>query len=47
LSGLQALDQTINNIKTKALESIRYMLEYIFESMQVEAQTRIPYISRV
>ena len=47
MSGMQQLDQLLNATKTKALECIRYLGEYIFEQLPPQSKARAPMVPRL
>jgi len=46
-SGFQALDKELNVIKTRVLEMLIKILEFIFDRMNSDQKTAIPYIMRM
>ncbi len=47
ISGIQKLDQQLNLIKTKALEIIRRILEYVFNRLSNEQREFVPFIRKM
>lgn len=47
ISGIQKVDQIINEIKTKILESLCLLLGYVFDTMNNEQKNSIPYVNKM
>lgn len=47
MSGFQKLDQQLNLIKTKAMEVLIHILEYVFNSLNADERGVVPFVRKM